>query len=65
MRRMRKSIQRRLAAWILPGGMILGTSCAESVREAAVDGSLGFVEDTAAAVLEAWFPADALVPQGE
>jgi hypothetical protein len=60
---LRKSIRRRLAVLLVPGGMVLGTSCAESVRESVVDGSLGFVEDTAAAVLEAWFPADALVPQ--
>lgn len=62
MRKMRKSAQRRLAAWILPGGLVLGTSCAENVRESLVGGGLGFVEDTAASILEQLFPADSFVP---
>ncbi len=65
MRDLRKSFRRRLAVLVVPGGLMLGTSCAESVRESVVSGSLGFVEDTTAAVLEALFPADALVPEGE
>ena len=60
----RKFVVRRLAGLLVPGAFVLGTSCVESVRESLVDGSLGFVEDTAAAILEGLFPADALLPEG-
>lgn len=65
MRSLRKSVGRRLAALVVPGAFVLGTSCAESIRESFVDGSLGYVEDTASSILEQLFPADALVPAGD
>ena len=58
----RKFVVRRLAGWAVPGAFILGASCAESVRESAVDGSLGFIEDTATSILEQLFPADMFEP---
>jgi len=61
----RKYVVRRLAGLVVPGAFVLGTSCVESIRESLVDGSLGFVEDTAAAILEQLFPADAFVPVGD
>jgi len=42
--------------------MVLGTSCAEEIRQSVVAGSLGFVEDTAATILEAFVPVDELLP---
>jgi len=61
----RKFVVRRLVGLAVPGAFILGASCVENIRESAVNGSLGFVEDTTAAILEQLFPADALVPAGE
>lgn len=61
----RKFVVRRLAGLLIPGAFVLGTSCAESIRESAVNGSLGFVEDTAAAILEGLFPADAFLPENK
>ena len=64
-RQFRNFLVRRLAGLVVPGALVLGTSCVESIRESAVDGSLGFVEDTAASILEQWFPADVFVPVRE
>jgi hypothetical protein len=61
----RKFVVRRLAGLLVPGALVLGTSCVESVRESFVNGSLGFVEDTAATILEGLFPADAFLPASE
>ena len=58
----RKFVVRRLAGFVVPGALIMGTSCVESIRESLVDGSLGFVEDTAASILEQLFPADVFEP---
>ena len=58
----RKFVVRRLVGLAVPGAFVLGTSCVESIRESAVDGSLGFVEDTATSILEQLFPADAFGP---
>ena len=59
----RKSFVRRLVGLAVPGAFVLGSSCVESIRESAVDGSLAFVEDTATALLES--VADAIVPPSE
>jgi hypothetical protein len=58
----RKFVVRRLAGLLIPGALVLGTSCAQSVRESVVSAGLGFVESTAAAILEGLFPADAFLP---
>jgi len=58
----RKFIVRRLVGFMVPGALVLGTSCLESVRESAVNGSLGFIEDTAASILDQLFPADMFEP---
>lgn len=63
MRSLRKSVSRRLALQVVPGALVLGTSCVDSLRESVVSGSLGFVEGTATAILEGLFPADALLPE--
>jgi hypothetical protein len=65
MRKLRVTVGRRIAALLLPGGLVLGTSCAESIRESAVDGSLSFVEDTANAVLESLIPVGDFLGGGE
>ncbi len=62
MRSQFRSVARRLAVLIVPGAMALGTSCVENIRESAVDGGLGFVEDSAAAVLEAIIPVADFLP---
>ncbi len=64
-RQFRKFVVRRLAGLVVPGAFVLGTSCAESIRESLVDGSLGYVEDTASSILEQLFPADAIVPASD
>ena len=46
----RRFVVRRLVGMAVPGAFVLGTSCVESIRESAFDGSLGFVEDTAASI---------------
>jgi hypothetical protein len=51
-----------LVGLAVPGALVLGSSCVESIRESAVDGSLGFVEDTATSILEQLFPADVFAP---
>ena len=43
------------------GSMVLGTSCAQDVREAMISGGLDFVESSAVTVLESFFPLDAFV----
>jgi len=58
----RKFVFPRLVGLVVPGAFVLGSSCAESIRESAVDGSLGFIEDTAASMLEQLFPADMFEP---
>ena len=59
----RKFVVLRLAGLVVPGAFVLGTSCVESIRESFVDGSLGFVEDTATSILESF--ADAIRPASE
>lgn len=61
----RKFVVRRLAGLVVPGALVLGTSCAHSVRDSVVSAGLGFVEDTAASILEQLFPADAFLPASE
>ena len=58
----RKFVVRRLAGLVVPGAFVLGASCVDSIRESAVDGSLGFIEDTTSSILEQLFPADEIVP---
>ena len=58
-----KFVVHRLVGLVVPGAFILGTSCVESIRESFVDGSLGFVEDTASSILESF--ADAIRPASE
>jgi hypothetical protein len=58
----RKFIVLRLVGLAVPGAFVLGASCADSIRESFVDGSLGFVEDTASSILEQLFPADMFEP---
>jgi len=58
----RKFVIRRLAGLVVPGAFVLGSSCAESIRESAVDGSLGFIENTTASILDQLFPADLFEP---
>ncbi len=58
----RKLVVRRLVGLMVPGAFVLGSSCVESVRESMVNGSLGFVEDTAMSILEQLFPADVFEP---
>jgi hypothetical protein len=43
---------------VASGGTVLGTSCMEDVRDAAVSGGLDFVESTATLVLESLIPID-------
>lgn len=50
---------------MLPGAMALGTSCAESIRESVVSGSLGFIEDSAAALLDSLVPVEDFIGGGE
>lgn len=55
---------RRIGRGILlvaSGSVVLGTSCAEDVRDALVSGGLDFVEDSAVTILESWFPLDNFV----
>jgi hypothetical protein len=54
-----------LAALVVPGALVLGTSCVENLRESAVSGGLGFVEDAAVVVLEALIPVADIVSGGE
>jgi len=65
MQNARKSIRRRLAVLFVPGGMVLGTSCVESIRESIVSGGLGFVEDTATVLLESVISVEDFLAGGE
>lgn len=56
----RKFVVLRLAGLVVPGAFVLGTSCAESVRESVVSAGLGFVESTATTILDSL--AAALLP---
>ena len=48
----------RTLVLIASGGTVLGTSCMDDVRNAAVSGGLDWVESTATLVLESLFPVD-------
>jgi len=54
-----------LAALVVPGSLVLGTSCVESLRESVVSGGLGFVEDAAVVILETLIPVEDFVGGGE
>jgi hypothetical protein len=59
----RKFVVRRLAGLVVPGALVLGTSCAHSVRDSVVSAGLGFVESTATTILDSL--ADAFLPASE
>ncbi len=65
MRSLRKSVSRRLAALVVPGALVLGTSCAENLRESLVSGGLGFAEDSAVLLLERLIPVADIVNSGD
>lgn len=54
----------RAMLWIIPGSMILGTSCVGDIRKSIVAAGLGFVEDSAGAFLESTFPVSDLLTTG-
>ena len=65
MRNLRKSVSRRLAALVVPGALVLGSSCVENLRESVVSGGLGFVEDAAVVIFETLIPVADIVGGGE
>lgn len=55
----------KLARLVLPGALILGTSCAYNVRKSLVSAGLDFVKGTAGDVLDEFFPVQDLFATGE
>ena len=62
-----RSVKRahKLARLVLPGALILGTSCAYNVRKSLVSAGLDFVKGTAGDVLDELFPVQDLFATGE
>lgn len=47
----------RLAMWAVPGSLVLGTSCATEMRDAAINAGATFVGNFLSAVLTGFLPA--------
>lgn len=58
-------ISKRLMAWALPGALVLGTTCASEIRDAAVSAGLDFAEGTFSLVLETLLPVEDIITGGE
>ena len=51
--------------WLVPGTVVLGSSCAKDVRDTLIDAVVGFVGDAASELLRALFPVADWLDGGE
>ena len=51
-------------AYLAPGAVLMGSSCAVDVRDAVLDAGVSFIGDTVSQLLDAVFPVEQIVAGG-
>lgn len=52
----------KMILWLVPGTMLLGTSCGAELRASSIGALADFVGASLGELLEAWVPVDNLLP---